>query len=81
MNTKKTTVGEIVRGRPVFSVRGLDSVLTAARHMTKHQIGAVPVLDNAGRLLGIFSERDLMTRVAAEQLDLTSTQVSEVMTK
>jgi len=81
MNTKSTTAGDIVLGRPVFSVRGQDSVLAAARHMTEHQIGAVPVLDDAGHLLGIFSERDLMTRVVAQQLDLASTQVSEVMTK
>jgi CBS domain-containing protein len=87
MNVKEKTVVEIVRGRPVYFVLENASVLHAARYMTEHQIGAVPVLDEGyqpGILtdqVGIFSERDLMTRVVAQELDPASTKVSQVMTR
>lgn len=77
---RRTTVGELVKGRPIYAVHKDDSVLEAARYMTEHRIGAVPVL-NGGQPAGILSERDVMTRVVAEELDPVSTNVSEVMTR
>jgi CBS domain-containing protein len=44
-----------------------------------NNVGAVPVLRD-GELVGIFSERDIMTRVVAEGRDPARTRVSEVMT-
>ena len=55
------------------------SVLEAARLMTERNIGALPVL-REGRLVGIFSERDVMTRVVAAGRSPGSTKLSEVMT-
>jgi CBS domain-containing protein len=49
--------------------------------MAKNNIGAVPVLDDGGKLKGIFSERDLMTRCAAKRLDMEKTKIEEVMTR
>ncbi len=40
----------------------------AARHMASKKIGAVPVVEGT-RLVGVFSERDLVTRVVAPGLD------------
>ena len=77
---KARTVGEIVRGHPVYVVQENDLVLDAARYMTEYQVGAVPVLEE-GQLIGIISERDLMTRVMAQGLDPASTRVGEVMTR
>ena len=45
----------------------------------ERNIGAVPVLHN-GKLVGIFSERDLMRRVVAEGRDPHRTCMAEVMT-
>ncbi len=85
MNVKEKTVGKIVRGRTVYFVLEVDSVLHAARYMAEHQVGAVPVLaERQGTLsdqVGIISERDLMTRVMAQGLDPASTKVGEVMTR
>jgi len=87
MNVKEKTVGEIVGGRPVYVVPEDSSVLDVARYMVEHQIGAVPVLAEGYRpgvftdQVGIFSERDLMTRVVARGLDPASTKVGEVMTR
>jgi len=77
-NTK--TLGEIVSGRPVYVVRQDDSVLDAVRYMTEYQTGAVPVLVE-GDVVGIISERDVMTRVVAQGLDPASTKIVEVMTR
>jgi CBS domain-containing protein len=87
MNVKEKTVGEIVGGRPVYVVPEDSSVLDVAHYMAEHQIGAVPVLAEGYRpgvfadQVGIFSERDLMTRVVARGLDPTSTKVGEVMSR
>ena len=47
--------------------------------MVEHNIGAVPVLQS-GKLIGIFSERDLMNRVVVNGKDPARTPVSQVMT-
>ena len=45
----------------------------------EHNIGALPVM-REGKLVGIFSERDLMNRVVAVGRNPGMTQVREVMT-
>jgi len=80
MDVREKTVGQIVRGRPVYVVQQDDSVLDAVRYMTEYQIGAVPVLAEED-VVGIFSERDMMTRVVVQRLDPASTTVGEVMTR
>ena len=48
--------------------------------MSEHKVGAVPVLEG-DRLVGIFSERDLMVRCIAGRLDPVKTKIDDVMTK
>ena len=74
------TIGGLVSGREIFHVRSDHSVRDAARYMTERRVGAVSVLDGT-RLVGILSERDVMGRVIARQLDPDRTRVGEVMTK
>jgi CBS domain-containing protein len=69
---------DLVRNNQVLTVTENDSVSEAARIMSEHNIGAVPVL-NDGELVGVFSERDIMKRVVAEGLDPRKIRVSEVM--
>jgi CBS domain-containing protein len=54
------------------------SVVEAARRMAERNVGAILVLEG-DQLRGIFSERDVMTRVVAEGLDPLSTPVRSVM--
>jgi len=49
--------------------------------MTGANCGSVLIVDTPGKLLGIVTERDLMTRVLAKALSPANTLVSEVMTK
>lgn len=57
------------------------SVSDVAKFMDMHNVGAVPVLADGNKLVGIFSERDLLRRCAAKGLDLNATIIDEVMTK
>ena len=54
-------------------------VVEAARKMRDNKVGALMVLEN-GELVGIFTERDLMSRVVAERLDPETVKVSAAMT-
>jgi CBS domain-containing protein len=56
------------------------TVLEATRKMTAAKVGALAVIEK-DRLVGIFSERDLMTRVVAQSLDPAVVKVSSVMTQ
>ncbi|MFQ5882426.1 MAG: CBS domain-containing protein [Candidatus Methylomirabilales bacterium] len=74
------TVREIIKGHELHVVQEDQMILEVIHVMAQSHIGAVPVL--AGdRLVGIFSERDLMIRVVAQGLDPRSTRVAEVMTR
>jgi CBS domain-containing protein len=73
-------VRDFVRGQGIFYATPDLTVRQAAQYMTAKEIGALPVLEN-GRLVGIFTERDLTTRVVAVGLDPATTTVGEVMTR
>ena len=74
------TVKGILSGRDMFSVEEHESVAEVARSMAGLHVGAILVVRD-GDLRGIFSERDLMTRVVVEGRDIRATKVAEVMTK
>ena len=54
-------------------------MLFRSQLMNDRRIGSVLVIDD-DRLVGIFTERDVMRRVVAEQRDPASTTLAEVMT-
>ncbi len=74
------TVFQSIAQRHVVSVTPTSSVFTAATVMTRANCGSVLIIDNSSTLLGIVTERDLMTRVLAKSLDPNSTTVAEIMT-
>ncbi len=67
------------KGSFVASVEKEKTVLEAARIMNARRIGALVVTD-ADKVIGIFTERDVMIRVVALQLDPARTTVGQVMT-
>src|SRR5437867_3257912 len=74
------TLHSIVRGRPLYFIEQNWTVLEAARYMTEKNIGAAAVVDG-DRVVGIFSERDLMTRVVVAGRKAEQACVSDVMTR
>jgi len=64
----------------IHSVRPEVSVTECVRRMNELRIGAMLVMED-DQLLGIFTERDAITRVLGAGLDPVVTNVSAVMTK
>ena len=56
------------------------TVVDAARRMRASNIGFLPVCDEAGKVLGTLTDRDLAIRVIADERD-PETPVSDVMTR
>lgn len=72
-------ISDLLRNQVTISAEFHQTVLEVASLMVEHNIGAVPVLQG-GKLIGIFSERDLMIRVVVAGKDPRHTKVHEVMT-
>lgn len=75
------TVGQLLNRRKLLTLPQDATVLAAARVMAAERIGAILVLDAGEKLAGIFTERDLMTRVVVAGLDVASTPLERVMTR
>jgi CBS domain-containing protein len=73
------TVGDLIKGRSFYTASFDQSVYDTARYMAEKDIGAVPVLQD-NRLVGIFSERDIIKRVIVAGKDVQATLVGNVMT-
>ncbi|KAA3630408.1 MAG: CBS domain-containing protein [Proteobacteria bacterium] len=66
------------KGADVLSVAPDASVADCVRKMNTERIGALIVMDGS-KPVGIFTERDVMTRVLDAERDVKTTKVSEVM--
>lgn len=64
----------------VISIDPAESVEVAARTMSRYNIGALPVCKN-GKLCGVLTDRDIVTRCLAANRLPASTQVRQVMTE
>jgi len=73
-------ITDLLRTGPVDHVTSDLSVLDAVRYMAAVKRGAVPVISE-DRLVGMFSERDLMLKVVLAGKDPGQTRVDEVMTR
>jgi CBS domain-containing protein len=69
------TPPEPVCVRETISVQDAVSAMLARRH------ASVLVVDDTGRVAGIFTERDVLTRVVGKGLDAARTPVGRVMTR
>ena len=74
------TLAQLLRSRILVTVGPDEPVYDVARKMTEAGVGALPVLDGE-ELVGVFSERDLMTRVVVPGRDARATRVGDVMTR
>src|SRR5262249_51796745 len=56
------------------------TVYEASKKMSEHLIGSILIIDGE-KLVGIFTERDLLNRVVSQQLDPKQTVITQVMSK
>ena len=75
-----TKLKEILKDSRVHFVKSGMNIYDVVKFMDIHNVGAVPVLKDGNKLAGIFSERDLLRRCVAKDLNLKETTVDEVMT-
>ena len=67
------------KGQDVVQAQSGDTVLSVVRLLAERRIGCVPVVDD-GKVVGIFSERDLVYRVAREGAAVLDRPVRDIMT-
>jgi len=72
-------IREAIAARKPLVAAAKTTVADAARLMKEHDVGALMIVE-AGRLSGIFTERDALFRVIAEARDPATTRVGDVMT-
>jgi CBS domain-containing protein len=68
------------KGRDVVTAKSDDTVRSVAQTIAKRRIGAVVVLNGAGKIEGIISERDIVRAIAADGAGALEHEVSSVMT-
>lgn len=68
------------RSGEVYRIKANDSVSNAARIMTQHRIGALFVEDDQSAIIGVISERDIVSAVSQHNANLQDINVSELMT-
>lgn len=71
-------IQDIMTPNPEY-IQPETTVVEAAKKMKEMDVGLLPVGDGK-RLKGMLTDRDLVIRVTAENLDASSTPVSDVMT-
>lgn len=77
MNTSISALLES-KGGVLRTVPSTVTVADAVHEMNRHKIGAILVM-HADQLAGIFTERDVLTRVVAGSLDPKTTPITQVM--
>jgi len=75
-------VADILRrkGQHVSTVRSIDTVEAAIGKLHEERIGALVVLDRWGKLVGMFSERDVIHAFARHGAEALTYEVHELMT-
>ncbi|KAB2919229.1 MAG: CBS domain-containing protein [Hyphomicrobiaceae bacterium] len=68
-------------GQKLISCSADDSIEAVARLLTRHHIGAMPVLETAGRMAGIISERDLVRGFSERGKGALELRARDLMTR
>ncbi len=68
------------KGTHVHTIEAAATVLEGTREMNRHRIGALVVLDDKG-IAGIFTERDVLRKVVAEDLPPSKITVGQIMSR
>lgn len=65
----------------VVSISQDESVALAARLLSRHNVGSLPVCDGSGALRGMVTDRDIVLRCIAPSKDPAQTSVSDIMSR
>ncbi|CDF40347.1 TPR repeat-containing protein [Chondrus crispus] len=76
----RPTLGPLVKDNPVAALHPHESVAAACEALVRARVAAVVVVDRQHTLQGIFTCRDVVSRVVVPGLDPTITKLADVMT-
>ncbi len=75
-------IAELIRDKSaVYTIEQDKTLHDAIQVLVQHNIGALPVLDKRGKVIGIISERDILRETAQRADRLHKRRVKDVMTK
>ncbi len=76
-------LAELLRGKnqDIVKIKASQNIAEAAEALTEQKIGALLVEDEAGEIVGILSERDIVGGMAPHGADLHDVEVEELMTR
>ena len=57
-----------------------DKIETAIDIMCEKKVGSIIIINKKEEVIGIITERDMLTRVLAAGIDIKKTEISEIMT-
>jgi CBS domain-containing protein len=63
----------------VISVPPDTTVRSVCNLMREHEIGALPIVDIVGRVLGLVTDRDVVVRAVAARRDIDRVQAGDIM--
>lgn len=69
-----------IMSAPVVRIHPQENVTVAARMLEHYNIGAMPVCGSDGRLQGMITDRDIVTRCLAAGRNPAATKVEDIMT-
>ena len=69
-----------IMSTPVIRIHPEETVTVAARMLERSNIGALPVCGSDGRMCGLLTDRDIVTRCLAAGRSPSTTAVREIMT-
>jgi CBS domain-containing protein len=70
----------VIKGREVVTIKPHTTLSEAVKKLITNKIGAMPVCDLKGTLLGIISERDIVRWLHRGNTDTAKTEVKDIMT-
>ena len=73
-------VSDLMNTRPV-TLEPECPVTEASRVLTREDIGSAPVCESGGHLIGMLTDRDIVTRCIAAHADPDKTAVRDIMTR
>ena len=68
-------------GNNVVTVPPTSSIVEVIEQLATHNIGVVVIIDDAGRAIGVLSERDVIKALAASGADILAWTADQLMTK
>ena len=86
----RTMIGSTLTAKDLLAKKELKDIVTvradisaqeACKLLRAYHIGCLLVTDDAGRIEGVFTERDVVNRLVAEDKDASDTRVGDVMTR